>query len=340
MVLEDLIAYFRNKLQTTFARNAIDDDSIIQALAHKHKRPNRIFSFTDIWGALLADVFLKTAQHNGQYLVLADLQQKVLDGDYPLPIFTTVIGETDPHYKWAEMTPFEIGSADLNAWIDSHALGKKFNNGKSTDQNPEESLGYILGTASSVYAASGLDIVTIITKRFNLECCSTTECLEPCCSDKRMERPEINNFTYGLAGSKLNQNKTLTLIDAGFAFNHPIPPLLRRNVRIYIICDVAAEKARLGKDLALAEEYARAHKYPFPPIDYKKIGKCTLNVFADPLDASVPVVIYIPNFEEFSTLKFDYTHEEFDRIIKATESAVTSNVELIQAAIKIALATK
>jgi hypothetical protein len=340
MTLHQLTNHLKEKLSHTFDSAFVDEESIMQSLFNKKKRGCHL-SVTDIWGGLVADSFLSTFRNSGQYFVLSDLQQQTLSGTYPLPIFTAVLGETDPDYEWVEMTPFEVGSTYLGAWIDPHALGRNFSKGASTDPNPEETLGYVLGMASSAYAISGLDIIKYLSKKLDVECCAASSIgmCGICCSNERLFQPEINNFVYGLKGCPLASNKKLSFIDAGFSLFHPLPPLLRRHTAVYIICDVVAEKSCLGKDLLIAEKYARHHGYPFPPIDYATLGKHPLSIFVDSENKDCPVVIYVPNFAEFSTFKFAYSTEEFDRLMGGIEGAIIDNAKLIEDALKIKIAS-
>ncbi|MFA5306151.1 MAG: hypothetical protein WC365_01740 [Candidatus Babeliales bacterium] len=336
MPLPKLTEYLKEKTSHTFDSAYVDEVAIIQALSNKKKK-GRILSTTDIWGGLVADSFLSTFKEPGQYYLLTDLQQQSLNGSFPIPIFTAVIGETDPRYEWVEMTPFSVGSTFLSAWINPHALGRKFAKGASFDQDQEESLSYVLGAASSAYALSGLDIVKAISKKLDIDCCFSiiTELCGACCSNTRFTKPEIYNFVYGINGCPLSDLKKITLVDAGFAFFHPLPPLLRRHTAIYIICDVAKAKEGIGKSLARAATYAQDHKYPFPPINYAELGKYPLSVFADPKNKDCPVVIYIPNLSEFPTLKFAYSSAEFDQIMGGIENAVIDNSKLIENALRI-----
>ena len=55
-------------------------------------------------------------------------------------------------YQWFEMTPFEVGCDELEAWVPTWAFGRSFEGGKSTMQLPEQSLGLLLGLCTSAPA--------------------------------------------------------------------------------------------------------------------------------------------------------------------------------------------
>ena len=56
-------------------------------------------------------------------------------------------------------------------------------------------------------------------------------------------------------------------MDAGIDFNLPLPPLLSRDVDIYIACD-ASNPIEKGKALRLAVEYAQKNGIKFPISDF------------------------------------------------------------------------
>lgn len=84
------------------------------------------------------------------------------DGKQPLPILTAVRHERplisngvlhDSWFQWFEMTPFEIGCDELQAWVPTWGFGRPFEGGKSQMQLPEQSLALLLGLCTSAPAA-------------------------------------------------------------------------------------------------------------------------------------------------------------------------------------------
>lgn len=55
-------------------------------------------------------------------------------------------------FQWFEITPYEVGCDELEAWVPTWAFGRPFNEGKSTMQLPEQSLALLLGLATSAPA--------------------------------------------------------------------------------------------------------------------------------------------------------------------------------------------
>lgn len=55
-------------------------------------------------------------------------------------------------FQWFEMSPFEIGCDELEAWCPTWGFGRPFEKGKSTMQLPEQSLALLLGLCTSAPA--------------------------------------------------------------------------------------------------------------------------------------------------------------------------------------------
>jgi phospholipase A2 len=55
-------------------------------------------------------------------------------------------------FQWFEMTPFEIGCDELEAWVPTWGFGRPFSGGKSVMQLPEQSLALLLGLCTSAPA--------------------------------------------------------------------------------------------------------------------------------------------------------------------------------------------
>jgi hypothetical protein len=220
------------------------------------------------------------------------------------------------------------------------AFGKKFKKGICKDPNRKETFGYILGACGSAYAASISDAIRAILEHlestFQVSLSSYMFDFE-LGGDVRISPPEIYNFSRYLDESPLKTDKHLTLVDAGVATNLPFQPLFRRNVNLYIVCDATGEStAAIGNELFEVESYARKNGLPFPKIDYKKLVSKKVSVWSDPKDPSVPVIVHLPNFNDFLTLKFDYSEEEFDLLMGGIESAVIENRDLFIEALQLA----
>ncbi|GFR65800.1 cytosolic phospholipase A2, partial [Elysia marginata] len=163
--------------------------------------------------------------------------------------------------------------------------------------------------------------------------------------------------------------KKLYVVDSGLTFNSPFPVVLRpqREVDIILSFDFSArpsDDTPPFKELLLAAKWAELNKVPFPPIDpniVEKEGLKECYVFKHPWDPNCPIVLHfclvnvnfrreispgVPrttqeeidfgNFAIFddpahpySTFKFTYTHQEFERLSRLMEYNTLLCSELI-----------
>ncbi|KAF7292355.1 Lysophospholipase [Mycena chlorophos] len=100
------------------------------------------------------------------------------DGKEPMPLLTAIrherpwrdwhdpehpFADTNPHsdeqanapdawFQWFEMSPYEVGCDELRAWVPTWAFGRKFEEGKSVQGLPEQSLSLLVGLCVSAPA--------------------------------------------------------------------------------------------------------------------------------------------------------------------------------------------
>lgn len=112
------------------------------------------------------------------------------DGSEPLPIMTAIRHErpwkdwadkehpfkevhaageqteTNPEawFQWFEITPYEIGCDELEAWVPTWGFGRPFEQGRSTMQLPEQSLALLLGLATSAPAGPLTSYLSTISR--------------------------------------------------------------------------------------------------------------------------------------------------------------------------------
>lgn len=60
--------------------------------------------------------------------------------------------DQDAWFQWYEMTPFEVGCDEIEAWVPTWGFGRPFAHGRSTMQLPEHSLALLLGLCTSAPA--------------------------------------------------------------------------------------------------------------------------------------------------------------------------------------------
>lgn len=67
-------------------------------------------------------------------------------------------------FQWFEMTPYEIGCDEIEAWVPTWGFGRPFNEGKSTMQLPEQSLALLLGLCTSAPAGPLTSYLSTISR--------------------------------------------------------------------------------------------------------------------------------------------------------------------------------
>src|SRR5579885_42001 len=158
--------YLTQLAESLHEKHLLDDvnlDEVIASLLKKYSH-HQPLSLIDLYGAILAQKILKNAGNtNPNAIDLAAQQLDLVDGSSPFPIYTAITGNT-PFYSWIEFNPYEIGGADLNAYIPSWAFGRQFNNGVSVDCNPPQTLGYGLGIWGSGITADIKEFFEIYVK--------------------------------------------------------------------------------------------------------------------------------------------------------------------------------
>ncbi|RDW87363.1 lysophospholipase-1 [Coleophoma crateriformis] len=71
----------------------------------------------------------------------------------------------DAWFQWYEMTPFEVGCDELEAWVPTWGFGRPYVEGKSTMQLPEQSLSLLLGLATGAPAGPLSSYISTIKRQ-------------------------------------------------------------------------------------------------------------------------------------------------------------------------------
>jgi phospholipase A2 len=283
---------------------------------------NQSVTTVDLFGALIANRLLDGFGEDRQLLFLSQQSQRVLDGNWPYPIYTATDGSEqvvqDAH--WYEFTPHEVGAASFGVYVPTWAYGREFYGGGSLDFAPEQTLGFILGTCGSAFAVHVGFVWDTLTENLSnaiLKQVMDDYVVAPL-KGKRIFWAEVNNFMRGIpnishAYSNLETRDTLKLVDAGLTFNLPYPPISgeRPDRKADVIIMLDASAGVLPGELKKVEQYARNHKLKFPVIDYTDLDKKTCAVFKDENDPEVPVVIYMPRISDQQLLQEYMSQPEF-----------------------------
>ncbi|KAK5114850.1 hypothetical protein LTR62_002007 [Meristemomyces frigidus] len=67
-------------------------------------------------------------------------------------------------FQWYEMSPYEIGCDEVEAWVPTWGFGRPFKEGKSTMQLPEQSLALLLGLCTSAPAGPLTSYISTISR--------------------------------------------------------------------------------------------------------------------------------------------------------------------------------
>lgn len=321
-------------------------------------------TLVNAWGASLANRYFDYGAYSDkrQQLLLSDQAQTIASGDWPLPILTAAngyasdIGENRYLMDWFEFTPYEVsGVGDWlgNAHIPIWAFGRTYKGTASIDNNPPYDIGLIMGICGSAFALTYARLYEKALKSavaniplFKSIAEQSTDMLitkllpqdaQDFITTKRLSVGKVPNFAKDIPGSRVKE-ADLKLVDAGLAFNLPSPSAHARSADIMIFFD--ASGTALGKSLDWVAKYAMLHNYKFPAISLDGIDQRTVTIFTDEKNTNMPLVMYMPRTDptgtvdtNFSTVKFNYTADEYNQLSGVTEQNMVSSKDQIKAAI-------
>ena len=156
----------------------------------------------------------------------------------PFPIYTAVspLSNVDPRlFPWFEFTPYQIGTV-LGSGPDRHGMfvkplgiGRKFEDGQSSDFAPEQALEFYLGIFSSAMNSSVNETMSMAMTKHQMETAKSWLQWVPGTGyfdvEHRWRFAEVFNPMFGMQEFRPYQYvTTIGLIDAGLAFT-AIPPL-------------------------------------------------------------------------------------------------------------------
>lgn len=332
-------------------------EMFVEKIAYK-----QVISTIDIYGALLANTLLSEFGTD-RFEIGFSKAHEHFNEHYPLPIYTTIVGNTYP-YEWIEVTPFEIGGSCLCGYIPPWGYGRKFDNGTSIDKAPEQTLGYYLGIFGSAFQVNIDDIIrnTGLNLQNNFSFLPSVlqtpfsnaiqAIMNSPLSDVRLLPSILKNFTYQYPNSPLANLKNLHLVDAGIDFNLPIPPLMRsdRQSDIIIIYDASASFGT-DSELKKAADYCKRKGIPFPDTDFSQLRNHAMNVLWDKHNESAPIIIYFPMIKNdnynagfdpetctecgyCSTTNFNYSKSEIEQLCGLSYHTIKDHSEQLKTVLR------
>ncbi|CAH1802387.1 unnamed protein product, partial [Owenia fusiformis] len=115
------------------------------------RRLGQPVSFTDFFGHLVGETLLKDRLE----MTLSDQQDKVNEGQAPLPLYTCVHVKKDVSAKvfqeWVEFSPYEIGMPKYGTFMRTEQFGSKFFMGKISRKFEEPPLHFLQGMWGSAF---------------------------------------------------------------------------------------------------------------------------------------------------------------------------------------------
>lgn len=323
--LECYTEMLKRKVSKNLFLTPIDFSEVGEILMRKIYNRKKI-TLVDLWGILIGNMLFSEISPAGKNVFLSDLAPLVKKGKYPLPILTSISPYRDV-YTWFEHTPWEVGSADYGYFVPIQAFNSRFYAGIVINRYHEETCGFHLGICGSAFAASAQDLFKIYKNEIADEV--LLEALKDVINDLnlddvRFSTAKIHNFMRRLDPQQVPQERMIDLIDAGIDIGLPFAPIMRRYVDILIICDASSD-APYGLALQQVAAYAKKYNVPFPTIPEGPIDVKSVSVFDDEANPKTSIVVYIPNENNFSLFKFEYSAAEFSQLYGAMKQKVEDN---------------
>ncbi|XP_055008222.1 cytosolic phospholipase A2 zeta-like [Boleophthalmus pectinirostris] len=136
---------YRSSLLTP---HSVDSEKILSWLQDKAETPE--FSLSDTWGALTSAAIMKTWDNR----TLSE--EAARNASNPYPVYGAVeqfcFNEGPTQGKWFELTPHEAGFSELELFVETSALGSKFQGGALLEDTPEMDMIQVQGILGSALA--------------------------------------------------------------------------------------------------------------------------------------------------------------------------------------------
>lgn len=342
--IQEYSKHFVDALSMPHIFNPMD---VLNAILKK-KAFNQTSGLIDVYGVFLAHTFfhnLKNASAR-QKITLSDSQGFVENANCPFPLYTA-IKVIENSKRWLTFTPYEMGCDDLKFNLPIWSFGRRFVDGKSIDYAPEAALGFLMGIWGSAGSGSIQNMLHAMGDKDNKKLFNIidTMLLETGVGQVHVAGVSIFNPLFGVDDSELRNLKRVTLMDAGYDYNLPVPPLLKkeRAVDIIIVMDASANVYPNAPAMQKAVSMIKKRNIPFPDIDLESITSKQVSAFFDDEDSDAPAVIFLApvkndkfsNFDPeklmgstYATTKFIYKANDVKKMINLIKQNIVDNKEL------------
>ncbi len=285
---EKLFSVLRHGIQVrskSEVKNIID--LLLRSLAY-----NREVNIIDMYSGLLANLLFKGYGDNNdpQQVYMDDIVSRLKARDIPYPISSVL---SVPQYWWFSITPHEIGSASLDAYVAQWGFSRQFYDGKSIGSKPyadRVSLPGFIAMSSAAIAFSLGDAYEFLfgsmEKNGPLKKIFKVLLYDSALSKLRAIYSEEFNFVKGIENLPAHDEKrswsdfrTLYFADAGVVMGNPIPVLAERADELknkgndgptfYLICD--GSQVIGNREMQKVKDYTNTNNplnkvYSFPEI--------------------------------------------------------------------------
>ncbi|KAM8929999.1 cytosolic phospholipase A2 [Pelodytes ibericus] len=118
----------------------------------KKKNSGQPVTFTDVFGMLIGETLVQNRMNSK----LSHMQNKISDGQCPMPLFTCLHVKPDVSElmfaDWVEFTPYEIGMAKYGTFMPPDLFGSKFFMGTVIKKYEENPLHFLMGVWGSAFS--------------------------------------------------------------------------------------------------------------------------------------------------------------------------------------------
>ncbi|CAG8696624.1 16018_t:CDS:2, partial [Racocetra fulgida] len=300
--LDEVLDYYRKKLTHSItdvrgvfrelASNVNPKAAVAHCFGglHQKKLTEAKVRIMDLFGALLATKIMlgpdATNQHNdfklsqqAKYFEVRPWKDSLDEAEQALVENYAEVWakykEVDDHFQWYEVTPYEMGTEEVAAYIPTWAFGRKFESGKSITKTPEQNLSLMIGvdfnllfslfgsapSAPLLFEINQLELALgngwAKTEFKNLY----EHAMKKMGEDQQrifeghqpVPPPKNHNFLYHLDPPPyklgVTNSKTLSLMDAGVSNDSPVYPMTRPARKIDIVIGFDCSSVIVGREL-------------------------------------------------------------------------------------------
>jgi hypothetical protein len=325
---------------------------------YMYKQP---LGLVDLYGVYLAHKFLQSVATDigRQRTCFSDARDRTDTGLWMLPLCTALeVTKSTRKPVWYTFSPYEVGSDELDLYVPTWALGRRFYGGVSIDVNnpPELRLGFLMALWGSALSSTFKHMYEFAIQghiESHAGRALIKNMLNQTVGPLQFAPVNVLNPFYAIEHTDYKDVEQLTFIDPGYDNNVPFVPLLQKKRAVDIIIALDASR-RVHKDygavaLEKAAQYAQEHNCLFPSIDNTKISMQAVQVFMDD-NPEAPIIIYVVptkvanhpelgdpaiEFETvYKTTRFTYSQDDAARLIDLVRLNIIDNKEVIIEAIK------